>query len=131
MKFKYINSVGEQALFEAVDLTDALYKNILKEDKLILQKIVKGKIQDFEAESYRTAAKQILENYERGKEAPQEKTKNSNECVMIVTSKQIIKPAEVARYKPNTEKSKIRNILESSKIRLFKKDKMNIVLDSE
>ena len=132
MKFTYTNSTGENALFEATPLTEDLYLEILKEDKEILTNISTGNIanKSLSGQNFQNAAQQMLENFNKIKNSSFEKSdKEEDSCVLVVNSKQVLKEAESERYKPKTDKALIRQNLASSKIRMFKKSRMALVLD--
>jgi hypothetical protein len=72
----------------------------------------------------------MLESYGKGKDSNFSKPKDENVLVGIATNKKIIKKAEgEVKTKSQTPKAILRKQLSSNQIRMFKKDKMTIVLD--
>jgi hypothetical protein len=132
MKFNYTNSSGEEACYEVTPLTNELYKKILEEDRNLLLNISQKKNTSFNSEEYVLAATEMLEGYGKGKDSNFSKPKDENVLVGITTNKKIIKKAEgEAKTKSQTPKAVLRKQLSSNQIRMFKKDKMTIVLDQE
>lgn len=126
-KFLYTNSNGVKALYEAEPLTEELYSNLLIQDEVFLNKILKGQIEEFSKDSsFTEAASSILNSRNKNKNPnPQPKDKESD-LIMVVLNKTNLPNQEKTepKKKPETTKQLIRNLLPTNKIRLFKKEKM-------
>ena len=131
MKFYYINSQGEEALYEAIPLTKERYEDILNQDKEFLLKVSENQNSLFPLEDFHLAAAEMYKNYLKENKNLNLKPKSESDLILIVLSKSIKTEVLSKKKKPDTIKSKLREYLASSKIRLFKKDKMNIVLDTK
>lgn len=129
MKFKYINSNNEEALYEANPLTSELYASILEADKNFLETVSEKKDCRFD-EAHVNAASEMLKNYAKGKDGVYKESKDDTSLVLVATKKEIIKKGETSKKKSFTPKGFLRQFLASSNIRMFKKDKMSIVLDA-
>jgi hypothetical protein len=131
-KFKYTNSHGEVALYEATPLTSELYKEILETDKTFLQNIQDGKVSCYIEEKYITAAKEMLISYGKGKNANSNSGCPDDSEILFVSNKKVLKSSEKSDKKiSQTPKAFLRKALKSSNIRLFKKNKIERVLDAE
>ena len=129
MKFKYINSNEEEALYEANPLTSELYTSILEADKNFLEKVSEKQDCRFN-DDHVEAAKEMLENYGKGKDGVYKESKDDTSLILVAVKKEIIKKGETSKKKSSTPKAFLRQFLASSSIRMFKKDKMTIVLDA-
>jgi hypothetical protein len=127
MKFKYINSNEEEALYEANPLTRELYTSILEADKNFLKKVSENQDCQFN-EAHIEAAKEMLENYGKGKDGVYKESKDDTSLILVAVKKEVIKKGETSKKKSSTPKAFLRQFLASSSIRMFKKDKMTIVL---
>lgn len=130
MKFKYINSNNEEALYEANPLTRELYTSILEADKSFLEMVAEKKDSRFDPALYCVAATEMLENYGKGKDGVYKESKDDTSLILVTTKKEVIKKGETTKNKSFTPKAYLRQFLASSNIRMFKKDKMTIVLDA-
>lgn len=131
-KFKYTNSLGEVALYEAIPLTSELYKEILETDKNFLENIQAGKVSNFVEDKYTTAAEEMLVSYGKGKNTNTNNSCPDDSVILLVSNKQVLKPSEENNKKNSqTPKAFLRKALKSSNIRLFKKNKIERVLDAE
>jgi hypothetical protein len=131
MKFNYINSNKEESYYETIPLTKELYTSILEEDKEFLLKVSKNKDDRFQTKEIQEAAAEMLQNYGKGKDATFSPTKDNNVLILLALYKKVIKEGESQKNKNQTVKAQLRSYLASSKIRMFKKDKMSIVLDDK
>lgn len=130
MKFNYINSNKEESYYETIPLTKELYTSILEEDKEFLLKVSKNKDERFSTKEIQEAATQMLENYGKGKDGVFSPSNDDDVLIMLALTKKVLKEGENQKIKNQTTKAKLRSYLASSKIRMFKKDKMSIVLDN-
>ena len=128
MKFKYTNSNNEEAFFEAVPLTTELYTELIEMDKEFLQNVAEGKEVFFKDEPLIEAAKSLLISFGKGKEIQPSSLSDTHE-VLLVTSKTILKEAEEYKKTNYTPKRIVRDKMITSKIRSFKKEKMELNFD--
>jgi hypothetical protein len=126
-KFKYQNNLGEEAEFEAVDLTNEIYEQLLDLDRQFLSGVVAKQEPFFEEQEFIDAAATMLKSHGLGKETkPVQKLDDSE--ILLVINRKVIKPVESKKKKTETPKQMLREKLASSKIRLFKKEKMQFQL---
>jgi hypothetical protein len=131
MKFNYTNSNNEESYYETVPLTQELYTNILEEDREFLLNVSKNKDDRFPSKETQEAATEMLQNYGKGKDGVFSSSKNDNVLILLALTKKVLKEGEKQKTKIQTTKAELRSYLASSKIRMFKKDKMSIVLDNK
>lgn len=131
MKFNYINSTGEEALYEITPLNESLYKKILEEDQNFLLEISQKKNSTFISEEYINAALEMLQNYKKKDDLNFSKSTRDGFLVGVVNNKTILKEiTNKTKQKTKTPKATLRKNLASNKIRMFEKTKMTSVLDS-
>jgi hypothetical protein len=130
MKFKYINSNNEESLNEAVPLTSELYTELLEVDKEFLENVSNGLEVFFNEPQYIEAAKDMLVSFGRGKESAVPSV-NSDEssCLLYLNNKTILKPGNEIKHVSETPKKTLRSKLVTSKIRSFKKEKMELIVE--
>jgi hypothetical protein len=126
MKFKYTNSNNEEAYFDTLPLTSELYEQLLEIDKEFLQNIVDGKETYFKDASFKEAAENMLKSFGKGKHVDSPKTSEDME-ILFVREKRILKETILDNKQVTlTPKKLIRSKMITSKIRAFKKEKMDL-----
>jgi hypothetical protein len=130
MKFKYTNSNNEVALMEAVPLTSELYTELLEVDREFLENVSNGLEFFFNEPQYIEIAKDMLTSFGRGREGsvPEVKPDDSS-CILYLSSKTILKPGDKIKQSSETPKKTLRSKLVTSKIRCFKKEKMELIVE--
>lgn len=124
-KFLYTNSNGAQSLFEAVPLTSDLYSALILKDKEFLQKIIDNEIEEFRQDaSFKDHAEQMLKKHGLGKDGVFAQKNQTDGKIMYVLNKTVLSKDSEKFEEKQTIRQKLRNSLPSSKIRLFKKEKM-------
>lgn len=124
-KFLYTNSNGTQSLFEAVPLTSDLYSALILKDKEFLQKIIDNEIEEFRQDaSFKDQAEQMLKKHGLGKDGVYVQKNQTDGKIMYVLNKTVLSENSAKSEEEQTIRQKLRNSLPSSKIRLFKKEKM-------
>jgi hypothetical protein len=126
MKFKYTNSNQEEAYFEAIPLTTELYTELLEIDTEFLHNIVEGKEVFFSDEVYKEAAATMLNSFGKGKENVTPAASSSENEILFVREKILLKEGLKNKQSSLTPKKIIRSKMITNNIRSFKKEKMEL-----
>lgn len=126
--FNYTNSHGEEATYTGIPLDSSLYEQILLDDKGFLEEIATGNSSSFSSEEYVKAAKDMLISYGKGKQSTLTKNSDITNEIYFIQNKIVIKESSETKKSLQTPKAIIRKSLRSNSIRMFKKDKINLVL---
>lgn len=128
MKFIYTNSNNEEACYEATLLTPEIYENLLQQDTLFLNLVSAGQLEEYKDSKFTEAASSMLISFGKGREksAPVE---TQNNVIVLVNKKTTLKKGDNMKLSSDTPKKILRNVLATSKIRAFKKEKMSEIQD--
>jgi hypothetical protein len=123
MKFKYINSNNEEAIYEAIPLTSEIYEGIINSDRDFLNLVIEGNHPTYFDSSYKAAATEMLASYGKGRESTFNSSTKDLEILLVQNKVNLVKNDRPV--KKISTKQELRSHFLSSQIRAFKVDKMN------
>jgi hypothetical protein len=130
MKFTYTTANNETAEYEALPLTSELYEQLIGIDREFLTEICNGNEPAFNTDEFKKIAAEMLVSFGKGKDVVSPKTSDEN-LILFVQNKKT--PESIDLESDKEKQLSLKKILRShfitSKIRSFKKKKIQLIQD--
>jgi hypothetical protein len=130
MKFTYTTANNETAEYEALPLTSELYEQLIGIDREFLPEICNGNEPAFNTDEFKKIATEMLVSFGKGKDVVSPKTSDEN-LILFVQNKKTpeLIDSESDKEKHLSLKKILRSHFITSKIRTFKKKKIQLIQD--